>query len=217
VSTEHTEPMGVMETRLAHTVHRTATVLLAEASGQAEAAPLTELRDFLVAALRHHHETEDHILWPRLTTAAPEAAARLESLSEEHDALEAALETLAAAPVNGERDQLTAAAVAVRDLVHKHLEHEEPILFPVLRDHMPDDEWTAFSQQVIASAPPTGGHLMIGLLDEAGTPDQVAAVLANLPEPVKPIVEPMRQQARATLDNLRATVTSAAKPAGATA
>jgi pimeloyl-ACP methyl ester carboxylesterase/hemerythrin-like domain-containing protein len=199
------EPMGIMDTRLVHDVHRTATSLLAESAAResVDAGLVTELRDFLVGALRHHHESEDHILWPRLAGAAPDAARRLASLSDEHDALDAALETLAAAPVHGERAQLVAAAEAVRDLVHQHMEHEEPILFPVLRDHMPDEEWTAYSKEIIASTPPTGGHLMIGFLDEVGTPDEVAALLVNLPEPVRPMVEDMRRLARANLAGLR--------------
>src|SRR5262245_3056788 len=125
-----------------HDVHRTATTLLADAAaGPAPAEPVFALRDFLVATVHHHHVPEDDVLWPRLAKADPEAAQRLESLSEEHDALEAGLAALA--EVTGDRARLAAAAVAVRDLVHTHLEHEEPVLFPVLRKHMPDDEWTA--------------------------------------------------------------------------
>lgn len=203
-----------METRLLHNVHRTATGLLAETAARepAEVGLLTELRDFLVGALRHHHESEDHLLWPRLADAAPEAAGKLASLGDEHDELDAALDTLAATPVHGDRAELVAATEAVRDLVHRHLAHEEPILFPVLRDHMPDEEWTAFSKEVVASAPPAGGHLMIGFLDEVGTPDEVAAVLANLPEPVQPMVEDMRGLAHSALAGLRGSA-----PAEATA
>jgi hemerythrin-like domain-containing protein len=186
-----------METRLMHNVHRAATTLLAETAADAE--QVLELRDFLVAALRHHHETEDHILWPRLAKADPEAAQRLESLSEEHDALDAGLDALAEA----DRTTLPPAAAAVRELVHAHLDHEEPVLFPALRDHMPDDEWAAFSKEVIATSPPTGAHLIVGFLDEVGTPDEVAAILTNLPEPAKPMIEVMRKQAHATIDSLR--------------
>jgi Hemerythrin HHE cation binding domain len=199
VNSDIGEPIGVVETRLVHEVHRAATSLLVEAAGSGETGPLTELRDFVVANLRHHHETEDHMLWPRLADRAPGAMARLESLSEEHDALDAGLDALAEAPVDG----LAAAAAALRDLVHNHLEHEEPVLLPVLRDHMPDDEWAALSKEVIATTPPEGARLMIGFLDEVGTPEEVVAILTNLPAPAKPMIEVMRKQAHATLDALK--------------
>ncbi|MFJ7076879.1 hemerythrin domain-containing protein [Streptomyces sp. NPDC098781] len=203
------EAAAVVETRLLHKMHRAATSLLAEAaqSGTAPSAALEELRDFLVAALRHHHESEDDVLWPQLTAADPSAATGLAELAAEHDALDAALDALAAAPVQDvdDRATLTAAAVAVRDLVHRHLDHEEPVLFPALTAHMSDEAWARFSGEVIASAPPLGAHLNIGFFEQVGTPDELAVVTANFPEAALPLVPAMREQARATLGSLRAT------------
>ncbi|MFE6937530.1 hemerythrin domain-containing protein [Streptomyces chartreusis] len=104
---------------------------------------------------------EDDVLWPQLIAADPVAGAALSELSTEHDALEAALEALAVAPVQDDADRaaLAATAASVRDLVHQHLEHEEPVLFPALAAHMSDEAWTEFSRAVIASAPPVGAHL----------------------------------------------------------
>ncbi|HEV2378109.1 MAG TPA: hypothetical protein VGS19_38835 [Streptosporangiaceae bacterium] len=65
-----------------------------------------------------------------------------------------------------------ATAVAVRHLVDGHLRHE------------------------------AGAHLMIGFLDQAGTPQEVEVVLGNLPEPARPLVPAMREQAAATLRSL---------------
>ncbi len=207
------EPAAVAETRLLHKMHRAATSLLADAA-QRDSAPLPmlgELRDFLVAALRHHHESEDDELWPQLIAADPAAGPGLTALNREHDALDSGLDALAAAPVRDDADRpaLAAAATAVRDLVHEHLDHEEPVLFPVLAAHMSDLAWAAFSQKVIASAPPVNAHLNIGFFEQVGTPAELAVVTANLPQPVLQLVPVMRQQARATLDSLRErTVTS---------
>ncbi|MEU5565037.1 hemerythrin domain-containing protein [Micromonospora musae] len=76
-------------------MHRQATALLAEAAPRpgADIAHLTELRDFLVAQLGHHHESEDHDLWPMIEAAAPGISEPLQALSDEHDALDAALST----------------------------------------------------------------------------------------------------------------------------
>ncbi|MGV9703106.1 hemerythrin domain-containing protein [Streptomyces sp. NPDC003483] len=230
--TPSTDVPAVVETRLAHDVHRVATTLLAEAALDVS-VPLdatAQLRDFLVANLRHHHQTEDDDLWPRITAKAPAAAQALESLTDEHDQLDAALDRLAGVTIHsgegvdgapfatagtvdgaastGEaavRAALHDAAVRVRDVVHDHLTHEEPVLFPALREHVSPAEWQDFAQGVIATTPPVAGHLMVGFLDEVGTPAEVELVLAGLPEPVLPLVPAMRLQAAADLGVLRGT------------
>lgn len=150
------------------------------------------------------------MLRPRLIAAGPVAGAGLSELGAEHDALDAALDALAAAPVRDDADRVASAAVAagVRDLVHRHLDHEEPLLLPALAAHMPDEAWTGFSRAVIASAPPVGAHLNLGFSEQVGTPAElavVAVVAANLPQALLRLVPAMREQARATLDRLRAT------------
>lgn len=204
------EPMAVIETRLAHEVHRVATTLLAEAAVRPSAplGTLAQLRDFLVVNLRHHHETEDEDLWPRILTTAPAAADALKELSAEHERLEEGLDRLATVELgdgegDGARAALREAAVAVRDTVHSHLAHEEPVLFPALREHITPEYWADFSQRVIATTPPVAGHLMIGFLDEVGSTEEVALMLAALPEPVRPLVPLLRQQAADDLRSLR--------------
>ena len=199
-----TEPKSIIETRLTHGMHRDGTSLLAEAAARPSSDPaaLAELRDFLVATLHHHHESEDGDLWPLITAVAPQTAGPLAGLSAEHDELDAALDTLAAAPVD-DRAALEKAAIGVRDLVHLHLEHEEPLLFPALRDHVSEETWEEFSRKVIATSPPTGAHLMVALLDEVGTPDEVELMLSGLPAPVQGLLPAMRAQAKPTLDALR--------------
>ncbi|MET8101582.1 hemerythrin domain-containing protein [Streptomyces sp. NPDC005236] len=203
------EPAAIAETRLLHKMHRAATSLLVDGAQRdtAPSAALAELRDFLVAALRHHHESEDDVLWPQLIAADSAAGVGLIALGAEHEALEAALGTLAAVPVQDGEDRagLVAAATGVRDLVHKHLDHEEPVLFPALAAHMSDEAWTEFSREVIASAPPVGAHLNLGFFEQVGTPAELALIAANLPHEALQFVPAMREQARATLDSLQST------------
>lgn len=207
------DPIAVVDTRLVHEVHRVGTSLLAEAAADPAVPPaaLARLRDFLVANVRHHHETEDEELWPLLTAAAPEAASALDALSEEHRRLDKALDALAAVALGDEggvgdaRLALREAAVEVRDAVHGHLAAEEPVLLLALRERITDAQWKDFSQRVIATTPPVAGHLMIGFLDEVGTPAEVETVLAGLPEPVRPLLDGMRTQAADDLRTLRGT------------
>ncbi|MBP2702616.1 hemerythrin domain-containing protein [Microbispora sp. RL4-1S] len=205
----NSEAVAVVETRLIHESHRRATTLLSEAATRTSVAlpALAELRDFLVAHLRHHHETEDHKLWPMIASVAPDVAGRFAELSEEHDELDAALDALGAAPIHadGDRDGLARAAEVVRSLVHRHLEHEEPLLFPALREHVSPGEWTAFSREVVATSPMEGAHLIVGFLDQSGTPEEVAIALAGLPEPAQRFVPAMREQAHAALAVLSGT------------
>lgn len=197
-----TQVTAVIETRLVHDLHRAASSLLADAAPrpEASAAALAEVRDFLVNQLRHHHESEDDLLWPMITAAAPELAGPFASLSSEHDKLDEALDALVSAPVS-ERDRaaLAAAASTLRDLVHTHLGHEEPVLFPALRDHVSEAAWKEFSQQVIARTPPVGTHLLVGFLDQVGTPEEVAIILGGIPAPAQAA---LRGQAQGTLARL---------------
>jgi hypothetical protein len=198
-----TEPNAVVETRLLHQVHRRATTVLAEAAARPEVpdTALADLREFLVAQLRHHHESEDLDLWPQIVAAAPQTADALAELSREHDHLDATLAEVGDAP---DRSRLAAAAVSLRDLVHAHLAHEEPILLPALRTHVSDESWAEFSQRVVAAAPPQGAHLMVGLLDQVGSPGEVEMVLGNMPEPARELLPALRQQAGPTLEALSA-------------
>ncbi|MFF9904677.1 hemerythrin domain-containing protein [Streptomyces olivaceus] len=214
------DSQAIVETRLAHETHRLATGLLVDAAGRSTVPrqALAQLRDFAVANLRHHHETEDAWLWPLIVAAAPDTKRSLDELSEEHDQLDSALDRLASVDLTrtedpggdsgGEstssdsRHALREAAVAVRDSVRDHLAHEEPILLPALR-HVTSAQWEEFAQRVIAETPPVAGHLMIGFLDEAGTPAEVESMLANMPAPVKSVLPALRSQAAADLRVLR--------------
>lgn len=201
------EPVAVIETRLSHDMHREATSLLATAARRPSvpSPALAELRDFLVANLHHHHESEDDLLWPMIVAVAPDIADSLLPLSAEHDQLDAALDVLDDVPIGdgGDRAALVEAAIAVRDLVRHHLEQEEPLLFPALRNHLTPEAWNDFAQKVITTSPPQRAHLLVGFFDEIGTPEAVRLTLDRLPEPVQPLVLEMRRQARAALAVLR--------------
>jgi hypothetical protein len=199
------ETRAVVETRLMHGVHRRATSVLADAAGRdgVPDAPLAELRRFVVGTLRHHHESEDHRLWPLLTADAPHLTAALAVLTREHEQLDLALDALDAVPIRGAgRGSVHAPAAAVRDLVHDHLVHEEPILFPALRAHVSAAAWVEFSRDVVASAPVEGGYLMFGFLDAVGPAEDVELVVDTLPGPARELVPAMREDARSTLDAL---------------
>src|SRR5690606_24455889 len=104
-----------------------------------------------------------------LCAASPELAEPLGRLSDEHDALAVALDELA-----GSRS--ARAAIVARDLVHRHLSHEEPVLFPALRTVLPAEEWEQFSVETVSSAPQQHAHLFVGLFHEVAAPGDVDVV-----------------------------------------
>jgi hemerythrin-like domain-containing protein len=202
MTTTNPQARRLLETRLVHTLHRNVSTLLAEAAArrEAEAGALVEIRDFLVGQLRSHHESEDRLLWPMLTAKVPGLSDPFAGLTGEHEKLDAVLDALAAAPADEqpERTALIGAAAALRDQVHTHLEHEEGVLFPALL-HVTEQEWEDFAAQVIAETPNDHPHLLVGFLEQAGTPQEADVILAAIPAPVR---EALRAQFVGTLARL---------------
>lgn len=199
-----TDPPAVVETRVVHRAHRRATALLADAipSSEVPRDAVTELRDLVVAMLRHHHEAEDEDLWPLLTRSAPALVEPLAALSVEHEQLDDALDRL-------EVSLSASTATELRTFVHAHLDHEEPILFPALREHVTASEWEGFSARTVASTPPVGTHLFVALLHEVATDEEVGLILRHLPRDAVALVPTMRAQAAPTLLSLQAPVGAA--------
>ena len=181
------EDEAVIETRVVHDTHRRATTLLSDvtATGGAPADAVGSLHGLVVPMLRHHHESEDGDLWPTIVEAAPSLAGRLDALSREHDTLDEALSRMAATltPVT---------AGEVRGLVHEHLDHEEPILFPALRAHVTTADWDAFSERTVATAPQEGIELMVALFFEVAPAADVEVLLRHLPPEAQAGIPAMR-------------------------
>ncbi len=179
------ESPAVSETQLVHDVHRRATSLLSDATNHPSPSlrGVAELRDFVAATLDHHHHSEDRDLWPLLIAAAPELSDELARLSAEHDLLARDLDALRRVHLAqpGDLRALRAPAQKVRDRVHEHLAHEEPVLFPAMAQSLSDQVWAEFSQRTVTSAPTDGLHLLAALFDEVGTPSQVDLILRHVP------------------------------------
>jgi hemerythrin-like domain-containing protein len=209
-------PPAVVETRIVHDGQRRATTLLADLLGAPPGAPVppaaavAELRDFVVASLDHHHRLEDTDLWPTLVAADPDLSAPLADLSAEHELLDAELSDLARVDLAVADGRARRAAEAVRDRVHQHLAHEEPVLFPALEAHVSDERWAEFSQRAVASTPQVGTHLLVGFLDEAGTPDQLDLIFRHLPPEARAALPTVRAQARAAIADLDGAVAGGA-------
>lgn len=204
----HHDPPSVVETRLVHEMHRRATSLLADALAQPPGSDdaVSQLRDLVVATLHHHHRGEDADLWPQLLDAAPELEGPLRSLSVEHQQLDVALDVLREVPIGDiPHHQAAELAVAVRNLVHEHLAHEEPVLLPALRAHVPDEDWDEFSARMVATSPPVGTDLLVALLHAVGSDSEVEVIFHHLPRSERELLPSLRAQGEAVLAQLGTT------------
>ncbi|MFF5161594.1 hemerythrin domain-containing protein [Streptomyces sp. NPDC000348] len=208
MSSETAERRIVTEMRLLNKAQRSATALLIDAMrrGPASSRSLTELRCLVMGILRHYHDRQDAVLWPQLISADSAKMMWLIDLSAEHDALDSALDVLSTIPCHGhgDRPELVTAAVALRDLLHTHLDHEESLLLPALTTHVSDESWTELFRSMLASAPRAGAHLGLALFDEVGTPAELALITADLPQTALRSVPAMCERASNTLSSLRA-------------
>lgn len=201
--------IGSRETWTIHEMHRRATSLLATAIASADTMPdlVTEFRDFVVATLEHHHTSEDTDLWPLLTRHSSDLDGSLRELSQEHDMLQTYLDELRLAPIgpNATSTRSIAEAVALRDLVHDHLAHEEPVLLPALDRYISADEWDDFSARTVATTPPEGLHFLVSLIFESGPSADVELIFDHVPREARAAIPERRAAGNRALAVLRAT------------
>lgn len=108
---------------------------------------------FFAAALHHHHAGEDAGLWPLLSERASmagddEAGAMLDAMQAEHAQIDPLLadcttgfERLAWAGSETVRGALSQSIEGARDLLDRHLAHEERSAMEVVQRYLTDQDW----------------------------------------------------------------------------
>ncbi|MFB7504948.1 hemerythrin domain-containing protein [Streptomyces broussonetiae] len=153
---------------------------------------------WLVDSLRHHHLSEEELLWPVLRERFRERVRRLDRLSEQNEALEKELDELESVigRIAEERrvggsvgwghamKEGTRASHRIRDLLAGRLAVEEPLLrglFPAVSD----EDVVRLRRAVTECVPRGGPHLVVGFLEH---PEPVSGrdhVYAGLPPSVR--------------------------------
>src|SRR5919197_2017164 len=141
--------------------------------------------------LHIHHTAEDQDLWPRMRTHPanrPDELALLQAMQDEHariDPLLAAVEA-AFADRDGGHQRLGDTVDALASALSGHLSHEERDALPLIDRSLSQAEWQAFGndQRRRIGGIRGAAQLFPWLLDEA-SPEQIQAVLAGLPPPLR--------------------------------
>jgi hemerythrin-like domain-containing protein len=153
---------------------------------------LSEFGQFAVAGAHFHHITEDDYYWPAVERNGADRSL-LEPLIKEHhmidpllDEMKRAFEALENSPTGTQN--IEALGVLVRrfkDDMLSHLDHEEPIFFPLLTQYMPDAENEQLAKELAKKAPRKGLSWLIGGVQYGMTPEQASEFLANFPKPIQ--------------------------------
>ena len=105
--------------------------------------------------LHHHHTGEDAGLWPLLLArVGAEDRGVLEAMEAEHGEIDPLLEAcatgfarMAAGGTGDERAALAVRTAAARDVLGRHLEHEETEALALVQRHLTQDDWHRMEQE----------------------------------------------------------------------
>jgi iron-sulfur cluster repair protein YtfE (RIC family) len=140
--------------------------------------------------LHLHHTAEDADLWPRMRThliERPDDLDLLQAMQDEHARIDPLLAGVdgAFADRDGGHQRLGDAVDALAVELHSHLRHEERDALPLMDQSLTQAEWQAFGNDQRRRIGIRGAaQLFPWLLDEA-SPEQVRALLAALPPPLR--------------------------------
>lgn len=153
---------------------------------------LSEFGLFAVAGTHFHHGSEDDYFWPAIVRNGADESL-LEPLVKEHHLLDPLLdeaERAFQALRNGVPDAQAIESLSL--LVGRfkldmltHLDHEEPIFFPLLAKYMPDAESDRLGAELAKKAPRKGISWLMGAVEYGMTKEQATEFLATFPKPIQ--------------------------------
>jgi hemerythrin-like domain-containing protein len=153
------------------------------------AADLERAYAYLHSELTRHHEGEDTHIWPMLAKAGV-GQELLGAMQEEHHAMADALaETSVAMKAYAATGSAADAAAAqgsvarTREVVERHLTHEENELEPELQPHLESPEWKAVEKELRKGSPSVAGNFFAWLTDGMSEPGR-AYLRSTVPTPV---------------------------------
>ncbi len=154
----------------------------------ARAATVVGFLDELTAALHHHHQAEDELMWPLLLQRAPMDSAMILRMEEQHERIGELYQqaTGLAAPFAATGDPARGADLAdtVTDLVavlDQHLHEEEVQILPLVEKVMTVPEWEAIGERARGAIPKNRQLVFLGFLLDANPPELRRRFFASIP------------------------------------
>ena len=150
------------------------------------AAVIVDFLAELTAALHHHHEGEDELMWPLLLERAPMDSALILRMEEQHERIAELYQRAAysAAGFAGPPTRQSGADFAdtLTELVaalDEHLHDEEVHILPLVEQVMTVAQWEALGERGRAGMPKDRQLVFLGFLLAANTPDRGREFLAS--------------------------------------
>jgi hemerythrin-like domain-containing protein len=193
-----TQPIDVRDMAI---VHHTFRNVYEESARLVRASPvpspgrvtfLADHIDFALAALHHHHEGEDELLYPKLIKRVPEQAPMTEQVEHEHELIKTALEAASAAcsawrkrPSAETGEALAAALDQLNEAVQPHLDDEEQKVVPLAAVTFTQQEWDEMGRHGAAWIPRDKRGIAFGMMLEPLSQADRAHMMRHLPAPVR--------------------------------
>lgn len=156
------------------------------------ASSIAEHADFVMAALHHHHSTEDELLWPLLLERARPHADLVHRMEGQHEAVAAGLERargrLASWRVRPTAESGQEVADCIDELsaaLVEHLDDEELHILPIVSHHLTPAEWEEIGERSFAKFSNAEKLIALGLMLDVATPEEATSFLAGLPPPIR--------------------------------
>ena len=141
--------------------------------------------------LHVHHEAEDELLTPRLVERAPDHAELISRIAGQHDTVLGSLDDADSAvadwrsnPTAEARDALVQSLATLNGTLIPHLDEEEREILPIAAQHINVAEWGELPAHGMRAFTGDKMWLLLALVQEQMTPEQIANMEAHMPPPV---------------------------------
>ena len=138
--------------------------------------------------LHFHHTGEDRLIWPRLgerLARSESAMSTLQAMEEEHARVDPLLDAVDAAFADPASDRLGGTVDELVTTLHGHLAHEERDALPLIGTALTAAEWRAVGRRLGRENGVSGGSEFFAWMLDGVPADEVTAVLAELPLPLR--------------------------------
>jgi Hemerythrin HHE cation binding domain len=138
--------------------------------------------------LHFHHTGEDRHIWPRLAERlgrSESAMSTLQAMEQEHALVDPLLDAVDAAFADPADDRLAGAVDELVITLQSHLAHEERDALPLIGTALTAAEWRAVGRRLGRENGISGSSEFFAWMLDGAPADEVTAVLAELPAPLR--------------------------------